>query len=156
MPEENENKTAETSCASPESTEAVAGKDIGREESESYPEGFIERVSDELSEIREYDPRIKTVSDFASMKNFAQFREYVSKGLTYSEAYKLANYGDITETLKRRQAPVSGRSHLTRTPMRGGGEYDVPQSVMEYYRAMNPGATDSEIRRSWNKYRQSK
>ena len=84
-----------------------------------------------------------------------KFRNYVNKGLTFLEAYKLAA-GDKLEKARIGKAEEAARvkaaskDHLSSTSSRGQGAVSVPADVVAYYRILMPELTDAEIQKHYN------
>lgn len=116
------------------------------------------RVDAELAEIHKLDPTINTVEDLLSMPSAKAFYDLVRKGNSFLDAYRLANFDRLTTAraeAARQQAlnNARGKDHLTghRTPQ-GTGAATVPPDVKAEYLAFNPGATDAEIQKHYNRY----
>ena len=112
----------------------------------------------QIAEVTAIDPSIKSLTDLAKIDNYEQFYDLVKKGVSFADAYRLANFDKIKSgTAERaRQAEVSklnGKDHLTRTSSRGTGADSVPREVYEQYKLFCPDATDAEIRAHYNKSR---
>ena len=80
----------------------------------------------------------------------------MQRGLSYLDAYRAVWADDIAANARNAGAAAQrlvtgGKDHLTSTQQRGNGSVDVPRDVMAYYRAMNPDATDAEIRAHYNR-----
>lgn len=115
------------------------------------------KIGEQLSEIAAFDPSIKTLGDLKKMENYSEFYNRVKRGHTLVEAYKLTNFDKLTAQAASgaKQAAInsiSGKSHLEKTSGRGAGAVTVPSEIAEQYRVFNPGATDAEIQRHYNKY----
>lgn len=114
------------------------------------------QIEKELEEIRRYDPSIKSVADLRTMPNHEAFEERVSRGMSFIEAYRLANWDSLQQKQQeaaRQQAQSNARSkdHLGSLPAsRGKGAVSVPRDVAAMYRVFNPQATDEEIARHYN------
>lgn len=110
-----------------------------------------------LTEIGKLDPSVKTLEDLQKQENYQEIYGYVANnGLPLVKAYKLANADKLSRNASSaaKQAALNnlGKSHLTTTASRGEGTIDVPADVMDMYRAINPKATDKEIREHYNKH----
>lgn len=100
------------------------------------------------------DAGIRSVADFVKMPTYTLFYDYVSRGLSFSEAYELANRGDLKtqRAAAARQSvlnAVNGKGHMLSEA--GGGADDlmnvaVPAETMGFYRAMHPSWDDRKIR----------
>ena len=120
-----------------------------------------ERIKAELAEISKHDPNIKEVKDLLAMENFTQFREYVNKGLSYKDAYFLANRESMAAAqakAARQQAMSNARSkeHLNPTNVQGDGALSVPAEQMKMYRMMMPNATTAQIQAHYNAHMRGK
>lgn len=117
-------------------------------------------MSEQLRQIHELDPEINTIEDLAKMPNYAQFYRFVKQNrLSLVEAYRLANMERLSEraAAATKQAAINAaqsKAHLEATKSRGkGGDMPVmPAEVREYYRAINPNATEAEIRADYASY----
>ena len=116
------------------------------------------RVDAELAEIHKLDPAINTVEDLLSMPDAKAFYDLVRKGNSFLDAYRLANFDRLTTAraeAARQQAlnNARGKDHLTGTGTpQGTGAATVPPDVKAEYLAFNPGATDAEIQKHYNRY----
>ncbi len=117
-------------------------------------------MSEQMRQIHELDPAINTVEDLAKMPNYAEFYRFVKQNrLSLVEAYRLANMERLSEraAAATKQAAINAaqsKAHLEATKSRGkGGDMPVmPAEVREYYRAINPNATEAEIRADYASY----
>lgn len=111
----------------------------------------------QMAEVGKLNPDIKSVEDLQKLDCYETIYEYVRRGLTIPEAYKLANFDTLggKTASAARQAAVNakaGKDHMQQTQSRGDGTQTVPSDVMEMYRAFNPKATESEIMAHYNKH----
>ena len=118
-------------------------------------------IDEQLKEIGQIDPSIKSVEDFRKMDNYDTFYNFVTRGLNFAEAYKLANYDKITQqTAKAAQRAAlntaQSKNHLAATAQRGAGSVTVPADIKAEYREFNPGMTDAEIEKHYNNYLRQK
>lgn len=108
-----------------------------------------------IAEVTKIDPAIKTLDDLQKLPNYGEIYEKAMRGYTLADAYLVVNRDKLTQkaSAAAKQAALnrSGKDHLTTTSSRGEGAIDVPADVMEMYRAMNPKASDQEIRDHYNK-----
>lgn len=117
------------------------------------------KIKDEIGKIAaDFDPAIKTVQDLLHMERSKEFYDYVRKGNSFYDAYKLAYFDKITQTKQtaaQQQALnlANSKAHLTATAARGAGAITVPADEMALYRQMLPGATDAEIQKHYNAYK---
>lgn len=119
------------------------------------------RIDADLLEIQKHNPAIREVKDLLTMPNFAQFREYVNKGLSYKDAYFLVNRESMaaaTAQAARQQAMNNARSkeHLNPTPVQGDGALSVPEKEMKLYRMLMPDATTAQIQAHYNAQKRGK
>lgn len=116
------------------------------------------RIDEQLAQIAQLNPEIKSVADILKMPTAAAFRDNVAKGMDFLDAYRLANMEDIAEGKAQRarqavQSNARGKEHLQSTGnSRGGGAVSVPADQMRLYRMMNPKATDTQIQAHFNQY----
>lgn len=115
------------------------------------------RVDEQLRQIRAIDPTVKELGDLAKLDTYPKLYDMVKRGYSILDAYRLANY----DTLAQRAAEASrkaainsvqSKQHLKATESRGGGAIPVPDSVLEEYRVLNPGATKEEIQKHYQSY----
>lgn len=113
------------------------------------------RVEEQLREIQTMDPSIKTLGDLSKMDTYPKLYGMVQRGYSISDAYKLANYDQITAraAAASKQAAINaqGKQHLSATKPRGTEAAAVPSGTMELYKFLNPGATEAEIQRHYNR-----
>lgn len=113
---------------------------------------------DAIVEIGKIDPTIKSAEDLQAMPNRAVFDELVRKrGYGLVDAFKLANF-DALQSRKMQQVKqetmnsVNGRSHLKNSAGAAGESAPVvPADELAWYKALNPDATEAEIRKHWEK-----
>lgn len=116
-----------------------------------------ERIDQELAEIHKMDPSINGVQDFVTMPNAKAFYEYVKKGNTFLDAYRLANFDKITTAkadAARQQAMTNarGKDHLRGAGVQqGAGAAEIPPDEMKLFKLLNPTATEDQIRAYYNK-----
>lgn len=113
------------------------------------------RIDADMLEIQKHNPAIKEVKDLLTMPNFAQFREYVNKGLSYKDAYFLANRESMAAAqaqAARQQAMNNARSkdHLNPANVQGDGALSVPAEEMKLYQMLMPNATQAQIQAHYN------
>lgn len=115
------------------------------------------RVDEQLRQIRAIDPTVKELGDLAKLDTYPKLYDMVKRGYSILDAYRLANYDTLTQRAaeaSRKAAinSVQSKQHLKATESRGGGAIPVPDSVLEEYRALNPGATKEEIQKHYQSY----
>ena len=117
-------------------------------------------MSEQMRQIHELDPEINTIEDLAKMPNYAQFYRFVKQNrLSLVEAYKLTNMERLSArtaaaTKQAAMNAAQSKAHLEATKARGkGGDVTVvPNDVREYYRMINPKATEAEVKADYAKY----
>ena len=115
------------------------------------------QVEAELAQIRQMDPNIRSVADLLTMPRAREFYQLVRRGNSFVDAYKLANYDQLTQkaaAAARQQAQNLARSkgHLFAASQRGKGGATVPVEEMNLFRAFNPQASETAIQAYYNKY----
>lgn len=117
-------------------------------------------MNEQIRQIHELDPEINTIEDLAKMPNYAQFYRFVKQNrLSLVEAYRLANMERLSArtaaaTKQAAMNAAQSKAHLEATKARGkGGDVTVvPNDVREYYRMINPKATEAEVKADYAKY----
>ena len=112
----------------------------------------------QLREINALNPAIRSIGDIMQMETAELFREYVSRGLSFVEAYKLANFDAIRaeDQMKAKREAFNlmrSKGHLQPTVSRGTGAVNVPKDEMEMYKQLNPGMTEADILKHYNAYK---
>lgn len=115
------------------------------------------RVDEQLRQIQAIDPTVKELGDLAKLGTYPKLYDMVKRGYSILDAYRLANYDTLTQRAaeaSRKAAinSVQSKQHLKATESRGGGAIPVPDSVLEEYRVLNPGATKEEIQKHYQSY----
>ena len=115
------------------------------------------RVDEQLRQIQAIDPTVKELGDLAKLDTYPKRYDMVKRGYSILDAYRLANYDTLTQRAaeaSRKAAinSVQSKQHLKATESRGGGAIPVPDSVLEEYRVLNPGATKEEIQKHYQSY----
>lgn len=110
----------------------------------------------QIAEVTKMNPDIKSVADLQKLDSYRAIYQYVLKGLSIPEAYKLANFDTLSgkASAAAKQAALNakaGKDHLTTTQSRGEGAQTVPPDVMAMYKSFNPKATEAEITAHYNK-----
>ena len=114
-------------------------------------------LEEQITAIGKLDPSVKTVSDLVARPEYKQVYQYVKTGLSIVDAFKLANYDQLTNSAAAgaRQAAINsaaGKGHMAPTQTRGSGAVTVPADVKEQYRLFNPDATDAEIQAHYARF----
>ena len=115
------------------------------------------KVEEQLREVQAIDPSVKSLQDLSKMETYPKLYEMVKRGYSIVDAYKLANYDALTAraAAASRQAAVNAvqsKQHLSATKSRGEGAVSVPDSVLEEYRVLNPGASKEDIQKHYQSY----
>ena len=110
-------------------------------------------VERELTEVGKYDPSIRTADDLVKDSKYETILTYVDKGLSISDAYKMAHFDDLSSRKGRQQAiNQAGKSHMTSTKARGGdGHVNVPKDELDMFHQLCPGVSDDRIANFYNK-----
>ena len=118
-------------------------------------------VDQSVQEFRQAFPKagVQTVADLLRVPNFDEFSRLVGMGLTYVQAYKLANEGELQAqgVAAARQATLNrlnGKGHMTGTEAAADDpdtDVTVPDETLRGYRAVMPGWSDAQIRRHYKK-----
>ena len=141
-----------------------------REQEEQQQRAAMEaQVERELEQIHQWNPNINTVADLMQMPNAQEFYQLVKRGNSFVDAYRLANYDQITQMAvdaARQQAAAAGRQqaqnlarskdHLRSGTQQGAGAATVPRGEMELFRAFNPQASEADIQAYYNRYQGGK
>lgn len=118
------------------------------------------KIDAEIKEIQKLDPSIKETADLLKMPTAKEFYEYVKKGVSFIDAFYLANRERLaarTAEAAKQQTMNAARSkeHLNATgAARGAGASTVPAEEMEMFKLLLPNATDAEIQAYYNKTKQ--
>ena len=99
------------------------------------------------TQTRAIDPTVKGLGNLAKLDTYPKLTTW--SGISILDAYRLANYDTLTQRAaeaSRKAAinSVQSKEHLKATESSGGGAIPVPDSVLEEYRVLNPGATKEE------------
>lgn len=119
------------------------------------------RIDEELRQIGLLDPNVKTVADILKLPTAQAFRDNVARGHTLLDAYRLANFDQLTaaRAAAARQEALNnarGKEHLGVTGAgRGPGAEAVPAEQMRLFRVMMPDATDDQIQTWYNKHKKN-
>lgn len=119
---------------------------------------FDRSVEMELAQIQKINPEIKSLADIIRMPTGGEFGRYVQQyGMSYLEAYKLANHDQLLEQARAVAATgakvaSAGKDHMTKTTMRGQTVIEVPQDVKANYKLLDPTWTDADIEKEYRKF----
>jgi hypothetical protein len=114
-------------------------------------------LDEQITAIGKLDPSVKTVEDLVKRPEYKQVYDYVKKGISIVDAFKLANYDTLTQSAAAasRQAAINAansKEHMAPTQTRGSGAVTVPADVKEQYKLFNPTATDAEIQAHYARF----
>lgn len=104
----------------------------------------------QIAEIQKMNPMVKSMDDIIRMETGVQFAQFVRRGLTPVEAYKLANHDQIVSKARSaaeqaaRNAAASTQ-HMQSTRQAAGNGINVSPSTRERYQRFCPNITDAEI-----------
>ena len=138
----------------PVDTGRVAEKPTQATEANAAEEAII---AAQIAEIHALDGSVSTIDDLLKMPNAKAFGDYVRKGNSFVDAYKLANMDKLLASA-RESASASAinkarsKDHLTATETRGSGAVSVPADELALYRELMPDASEADIIKHYNKY----
>ena len=104
----------------------------------------------QIAEIQKMNPMVKSMDDIIRMETGVQFAQFVRRGLTPVEAYKLANHDQIVSKARSaaeqaaRNAAASTQ-HMQSTRQAAGNGINVSPSTRARYQRFCPNITDAEI-----------
>jgi hypothetical protein len=115
------------------------------------------KLDEQMKQIGALNPEVRELGDLTKMPTYPRFYELVKKGLDLVDAYKLANIDSLTQGMAQasRQAALNSarsKDHLSPTATRGAGAVTVPSDELALYRELNPGMSEAEIQKHYNKY----
>ncbi len=114
-------------------------------------------LEEEMGKITAQDPAIRSIEDLMEQENYGQIYTMVKQGYKLSDAYKLANFDTIAQktaaaAAQKTRNNTSGKNHMSQTMARGEGAAEVPPEIRQEYLALNPRASDDQIRKHYAKY----
>ena len=129
-----------------------------REETERIKrENARAQIERDIAEIAKYDPSIRTIEDLAKSESYNAIYERVTQhNDSLFDAYRFVHGEAIAKknleaARNAERQKAAGKAHLSRTAGRGGSGVNVPKDVMEMYRELNPGISDAEIAKHYQK-----
>ena len=148
--------------ASPVMQQAKAALDSMQAEKEAAERArvqveFQQVMERELREINQLDPGVKTLEDALNLPTGQEFARLVNeRGLSYIEAFKLANMERITKarTMGAAQGEAQRRhskDHLRAIGIAGGPAVEIPAETLKLYRELCPDMTPEQIRQDYIK-----
>ena len=128
------------------------------------PEVTKEQIDAELAEIHRLDGSVNGLEDILKLETGRAFQEAVRRGHSFLDAFKLANFDRLQERRQAEAAQAAQRAaqaarnsarskeHLLPSGGKAGeGSVAVPGDVMEMYRMMMPGASETDIIAHYNR-----
>lgn len=117
-------------------------------------------LENQIHQISTIDPSIKSLDDIAKMPTFPVFDAYVRRGLSLTDAYRLANFDSLAQrdAAASRQAVINaakGKSHLG--PIGGGAGdagkemVDIPANERYLWEEAYPDLSYKELKEKYNK-----
>lgn len=117
-------------------------------------------LENQIYQISTIDPSIKSLDDIAKMPTFPVFDAYVRRGLSLTDAYRLANFDSLAQrdAAASRQAAINaakGKSHLG--PIGGGAGdpgkemVDIPANERYLWEEAYPDLSYKELKEKYNK-----
>lgn len=117
------------------------------------------KMNEAIKEISHLDPSVTDVAALANHPNAPVFNEYVNRGYSLVDAFRLANFDQLTgkkAAAAKQQAMnnVNGKSHLTTTAGNAGGDDIVidPQEMQMMKHAF-PNLTHAQLVAKFKKYK---
>ncbi len=113
---------------------------------------YAARISKEIEKISKENPEIKSFDDVYALPEYEEiYRLSVQKGLSLSEAYRLATYDKHIERARaesRAQAKneVGSKAHIKTSGGSKGTGKEVPASVLARMKELTPGLSDEEYK----------
>ena len=113
------------------------------------------RIQRELDQIKALDPEMTDLGAILHSEAGEKFRGYVSRGLGFLDAYKLAAEDRLAGLRQSKAAEAArlqaaSKDHLSSTKTQGVGAIPVPRETEAVFRELFPGATDAEIQKMYN------
>ena len=114
------------------------------------------RVKEQLAQIRAMDPEMTDLDAILASEAGEKFRGYVQRGLDFVDAYTLAARDRLSKRAEEAaRTKAASKDHLTGTQSRGTGSVSVPADIAAEYRMFDPGISDADIAKHYNKYLKS-
>lgn len=106
----------------------------------------------QMAEIRKIDPGIKSIDDVIRMETGPKFAEYVRRGVSPVEAFKLANHDAIVQKARSAGAQAqrnaaAGKAHMKPAAAGGKAGVEITDAIRANYRRFLPNITDEQIAR---------
>ena len=119
------------------------------------PKGIDPRIQRELDQIKALDPEMVDLGAILSSEAGEKFKGYVSRGLGFLDAYKLAAETRLASLRQGKAAEAArvqaaSKDHLSGTKTTGSGALPVPRETEAVFREFFPDATAAEIEKMYN------
>lgn len=113
---------------------------------------YLADMAVQLAEIRKIDPSIKSIDDVIRMETGPKFAEYVRRGVSPVEAFKLANHEAIVQKARSAGAQAqrnaaAGKAHMKPAAAGGKAGVEITDAIRANYRRFIPNITDEQIAR---------
>lgn len=112
-------------------------------------------LQEDFAKIKELDSSLKSISD---IPNLEVISDYVNKGLSLFDAYRLVNFDSLVGNVKAgaRQSAINqlkGKSHMTGIDSLSGSDdgEEVPAAELAMYKEIYPDKSVSDIRKLYNR-----
>lgn len=134
---------------------AKAAAPVEPAKADAEPAEIDPRIQRELDQIKTLDPEMTDLGAILHSEAGEKFRGYVSKGLGFLDAYKLAAE-DRLASLRQGKAAEAARvqaaskDHLSGTKITGSGALSVPRETEAVFREFFPDASTAEIEKMYN------
>lgn len=122
-------------------------KEAKKSAAEAKRQADRQRFDADLKELGQLDPNIRTFEDVQKMDNFDEFTRLVMNGLSMPQAYKVLNYGKISEKeaqARQRAANRESTAHMRATRQRGTGALSVSPEEQELFSSFGIGRDEAE------------
>lgn len=131
--------------------EAIQKRNAPAEE----PRGIDPRIQSELDQIKALDPEMTDLGAILHSEAGEKFRGYVSRGLGFLDAYKLAAEERLSSLRQGKAAEAArlqaaSKDHLSGTKTTGSGALSVPAETEEYFRVFFPEESAADHQRMYN------
>lgn len=122
---------------------------------EQEPPAIDPRIQRELDAIKAMDPEMTDLGAILHSEAGEKFQGYVSKGLGFLDAYKLAAEERLSSLRQGKAAEAArlqaaSKDHLSGTKTTGSGALSVPRETEAVFREFFPDATAAEIEKMYN------
>lgn len=115
-------------------------------------------IDAQVQQISAFYPEVKSLEDISKMPSFPVFDRYVKSGLSLVDAFKLANYDDLSNrgTAAAKQAAINAaktKGHLS--PVGGGAgdpanQVEIPEEELGIWKEAYPELSYKELRTKYN------